>query len=851
MPDVSCRPIGRISPSATHRFVVAAFCFVLGMHERSSAQQSTGITAVPKTYDYYYKGRLVSLNASGRLLAIVEEGGPKAAGFIKDNKLRRLSLSDREGVKIHGVGLYEIPHPADKSSGAMDAQALIQAFADESPGAIQPVFEQGQALLIPTDEVIVGFREEINAEELNDFIAAHSGELGIVDARPHRKNTLVVRISNPVDGRCYQVSQALNHLDGVVFAEPNHAIVMLNRSEDAGELGRELTDTITNAARSTDQRAPGPKVQVSWTTIGAVDCESPTFPPAGWTTQTYTGSGYKDAYWGRTSHTNHGGGYSTYCALNGTQGVAPPGPVPTKMATDLDSPIYDLTPYEEVYIQIWFYAKNDLWPGAGGTLYDYCTVYVVDDATGSGTGRKLGSYATGDCTADPTTDGGWRKCVFRVPPDYRVSNGYFKFRYLSDTVAQYEGCYLDDIQIVGATDVDTEPLGNDTFSARHWDMRNAGQVAGLGGDDNDQHLPETWTFDPPSPLQAVVAIIDDGVDLTHPDLNLVRSYDFNGTPDQGFPRDSHGTACAGEAGAISNNAVGVIGTAPAVRIMPVYRGSTWADFADAIDVAVAHGARVLSNSWGQNGGASTDIEDAIDDALSSNCVVLFAAGNGPDRSPWNYDVAFPANLTASKDVICVGASSPTDEHKAAASSDGLFNWGSSYVGDGPDICAPGCWSYTTDRQGADGYNAGGEIHTGDSGDYSHDFGGTSASTPKVAGIVALLLSANPSLTPGQVKSILRDTADDIDTIGIDDKTGAGRVNASNALHDVMTDMVLSNETVTVSNRYYSLDTITARDGYVVDGSGSVSLNAADMIRLQPGFVARDGCLLKAKVNWQP
>lgn len=61
------------------------------------------------------------------------------------------------------------------------------------------------------------------------------------------------------------------------------------------------------------------------------------------------------------------------------------------------------------------------------------------------------------------------------------------------------------------------------------------------------------------------------------------------------------------------------------------------------------------------------------------------------------------------------------------------------------------------------------------------FGGTSSSTPKVAGVAALILSANPDLTQRQVKRILRETADDIDLPGVDDKTGAGRVNAYQAL----------------------------------------------------------------------
>jgi subtilisin family serine protease len=221
--------------------------------------------------------------------------------------------------------------------------------------------------------------------------------------------------------------------------------------------------------------------------------------------------------------------------------------------------------------------------------------------------------------------------------------------------------------------------------------------------------------------------------------------------------------------------------------MPIYRGIHWSENALAIDVAVKNKAAILTNSWGGNGGDSSDIRSAVDDALAAGKVVLFSAGNGPNRSPYNYNVHFPATLTETTDVICVGGSSPTDEHKSAASSDGEFWWGSSYVGPGPDVTAPAPWSYTTDIQGIAGYNNGSEIDPSDptSADYTATFNGTSSATPKVAGVVALMLSANPHLTPKEVKQILRETADDIGGPGDDDLTGAGRVNALRAVRRAM------------------------------------------------------------------
>jgi hypothetical protein len=511
-----------------------------------------------------------------------------------------------------------------------------------------------------------------------------------------------------------------------------------------------------------------------WQTLAFVDFEG-AFPPAGWYAGAY--GGYTDAYWGKTGYWARSGAYSAYCAISGSAGVAPPGPAPTYMASLLQSPLYNLSGYEEVYIEAWFWAVNEL----GASLYDYLALYVVINIDPyPNTGRYLVTAADGgDCTLDPTTYYGWRRLLYRVPPAFRTNPVFFEFDFISDGSVQTEGAYLDDIRIVASTNVDTQPLGIDTYGGRQYELRNVGQVAGLGNDTYDLHVPEAWGLTAVSP-DVVVAVIDTGVDLSHPDLNLVQGYDYDGTAGGGpvADTDNHGTSCAGNVGAIYNNGAGVIGTAPGVKIMPVYWGTLESHLALSIDVAVAHGADILSNSWGWVGFPNTAIEDAIDDALAAGVAVIFAAGNGPDREPYTYDVAFPGYLTGSKNIVTVGASSLTDEHKAAASSDGEFGWGSSYVGDGPDVVAPGPWSYTTDRLGALGYNDGSTLSDPA---YTPDFGGTSSSTPKVAGIVALMLSANPDLTPAQIKQILRSTADDIDAAGVDDKTGAGRVNAYEAV----------------------------------------------------------------------
>ena len=758
-----------------------------------------------RRYGYFCKGEFVSLIPNSQLVS-VNRTMSSLSTFVRDNSLTRDALSDHRVLKERDLLLYRRAVPEKEGAVGANLVSSAKSHAQGVADIVQPVFELGSAVLIPSDEVVVGFEEDTNLAEAKAYQNQYASDQGIVDIRSHRKNTYILRIDNPSDGRCYQVCQLISKLDGISFAEPNHIVIMLNQSFDAENTRSRLKRTIEHAplpvsppADLTSVAAPVALGAPSWTTLGTLDCESPTFPPAGWSAEVDIGK--KDAYWGRTDYRSHSGSYSTYCALEGSKGVAPPGPCPKRMKAYLNSPLYNLTGYEEVYIEVWFYAKNELFPDPDGTLYDYCTVFVVDNSTGYGVGLGLATYASSDCTTDPTTDNGWRRTLLRVPQDYMVSNAYFTFRYESDLSVQKEGCYLDDIRIVGTTDVDTEPLGNDALGARHWGLKNVGQIAGLGNDSNDMEVPEAWNEVTVS-SDVVIAIVDEGVDLTHPDLNLVTGYDYDGTVG-GHARGEHGTSCAGEAGAIRDNSIGVIGTAPNVKIMPVYSGSSWpSDYADAIDVAVANGADILSNSWGINGAPSTDLENAVNDALSAGKVVLFAAGNGPDRSPWNYNVFFPGKLTGTTDVICVGASSPTDEHKSVSSSDGEHWWGSSYVGDGPDVCAPGMWSYTTDQQGTAGYNDGSD---GSDPDYLHDFGGTSSSTPKVAGIVALLLSVNNSLTPGEVKQILQGSSDDIDDPGVDDKTGAGRVNAHNA---VLTAIPASTDTPTVTETYTPTPTDT-------------------------------------------
>jgi subtilisin family serine protease len=209
----------------------------------------------------------------------------------------------------------------------------------------------------------------------------------------------------------------------------------------------------------------------------------------------------------------------------------------------------------------------------------------------------------------------------------------------------------------------------------------------------------------------------------------------------------HGTKCAGVAAAQTSNSKGIAGVAYGCKILPVTAGKSGYIYADAaeegINWAWHNGADVISMSYG--GLTVYDHEAlAIDSALTfgrngKGCVLVACAQNQGD-SP-NPAVRFPANYGG---VIAVGS----------ISRNGLRSYFSNY---GPElnVIAPGEAIYTTCIAGT-GENT--VIDDGANGVYTSDFSGTSASTPYVAGVAALVLSQNSTLTAKEVRDIIDMTA---------------------------------------------------------------------------------------------
>ncbi len=293
--------------------------------------------------------------------------------------------------------------------------------------------------------------------------------------------------------------------------------------------------------------------------------------------------------------------------------------------------------------------------------------------------------------------------------------------------------------------------------------------------------PEAW--DTAKGRGITVAVVDTGVDNSHPDIaaNIwtnTKEIAGNGIDDDnnGYIDDTwgwdfangdsspaddhgHGTHVAGTIAAAGNNGIGIIGVAPEARIMPIKAldsdgGGYDTALASAIIYAARNGADVINNSWGGKG-YSQVIKEAVDIANELGAVVIAAAGNNDSDA----GVFFPGGL---ENVITAAAIDHTDQ-KAEFS-----NWGSCV-----EVAAPGVDILSLRAAGTSrGTPVGGQYTV---------LSGTSMAAPHVAGAAALILSHHPEFSNNQVSAVLQSSATDIMSPGFDYATGYGRINAAKAL----------------------------------------------------------------------
>lgn len=266
--------------------------------------------------------------------------------------------------------------------------------------------------------------------------------------------------------------------------------------------------------------------------------------------------------------------------------------------------------------------------------------------------------------------------------------------------------------------------------------------------------PQGWDVSTGS-AAVTIAIIDSGIEATHPDLatKLVAGYDF--IDNDTIPQDDngHGTLVAGIAAASSNNSAGIAGVSWGARIMPLrvldYAGNgSYANTAAAILWATDHGARVINLSLGGKN-YSQVLEDAVNYALQQGVVVVAASGNSGANA-----LLYPAAYAG---VVGVGATD-SGNHLASFSNTGA----------GIDVVAPGVSILST----SPGNN------------YRYD-SGTSFSAPQVAGFAALLLSMPSMQYSSDVVNLIHSSALDLGAAGYDTSYGYGLIQIGPAMEQAM------------------------------------------------------------------
>ena len=366
---------------------------------------------------------------------------------------------------------------------------------------------------------------------------------------------------------------------------------------------------------------------------------------------------------------------------------------------------------------------------------------------------------------------------------------------IDDLIKQYKNTNLfeyvepDFIGLGGGKKAELQLIPNDTHFSRQYGLYNNGTFSqSPATNDADIDMELGWDIEQ-GEQSIIVAVLDSGIKLDHPEfsgriwtntnetlngidddnngyIDDINGWDFANNDDDPTDDHGHGTNVTGIIGANSNNNLGYSGVDWNCKLMigkildeNNYGYYSW--WTDAIYYAVDNGANVINMSVGGSG-FSNSMKDAIDYAYDNGVIVVACMMNENNNTTF-----YPAGY---QNTIAVGATNPNDERSAP------FFWsatsGSNY-GNHIDVVAPGNYIYGLNHQSNTNYNS--------------YWGGTSQATPLVAGLSSLLLAQDPDQTPDDIRSIIRNTAEDQvgnvseDILGFDIYYGYGRVNAYQAL----------------------------------------------------------------------
>ena len=335
---------------------------------------------------------------------------------------------------------------------------------------------------------------------------------------------------------------------------------------------------------------------------------------------------------------------------------------------------------------------------------------------------------------------------------------------------------------------------NETLFNRQWGLKNDGTFSFSSGNVTagaDISMEFAWDITTGN-SNITIAVLDTGLRMTHPEIasriwvNPGESLDSSDSDSNGYDDDlngwdfvnndndptddhGHGTNVTGIATATGNNNIGYAGIDWKCKIMPIkvldnQNSGFYSWMISGIYYAVDNGAKVINMSIGGSS-FSQSLKDAVDYARDQNVTMLISMMNFDNNVPY-----YPA---AYESTIAVGSTDPDDTRSSP------FPWSStsgSNYGSHIDVVAPGNYMF-------------GLTYDSDT-NYEFYWAGTSQATPVVAGLVSLILDISPNKTVEEIRTLLRDTADDEvgdseDTPGWDQYFGAGRVNASTLLNRVL------------------------------------------------------------------
>ncbi|MBI1930785.1 S8 family serine peptidase [Candidatus Poribacteria bacterium] len=360
-----------------------------------------------------------------------------------------------------------------------------------------------------------------------------------------------------------------------------------------------------------------------------------------------------------------------------------------------------------------------------------------------------------------------------------------------------------------------------------------------------------------------IAIIDTGIDLAHPDLNVVFNRSFiTGIP-TGDDDHGHGTHVAGTAAALDNT-IGVVGVAPGAKLwaLKVLNSSGFGSFANviaAIDFVTQNASQIEVVNMSLGGTSQLNsLRTAIQNSVNAGVVYVVAAGNSR-QDVYGPDGVFPSNddtiPAAYPEVATISAMGDTDgqagglgSNTSYGTADDTFasftNFSRSVVAGNPvnssgaaiDLAAPGVDILSTWKNG--GYNT---------------ISGTSMASPHVAGAVALYIAANGRATNAAGVYAIRQalinaaqpqTAWRPSNPNDPDANPEGLANAN----PIPADLVLTNQTINTTQTCQATNSITVGPALVIAPPGDVTLRAGNFVRFVPGFTAQPSSKLSVYIE---